>query len=719
MAAEGTSVPLDQSFEAAALVGDVSATVRWGDGNESSANVSGTVETGQLRFRFDYSLDQSGLFATSAARAALQRAGQSVLQRLTDDLGAISPGGKREWVARFRHPSTGADSINPNTLTARIPVADNLQVQQNELVVFVGGRDLGSNRLGEAFTGTWAFPETGPLTSQERAQILAFRDTVEYRGETGASRSTPTDFGPWGGSISFDTSGRSWYFGRDVKNLPAGQSDFATTAAHELMHILGFGASPSWDALATASAFTGTASRSVYAGLGGTGNVPLEAEDHWGDQLETQFDEPTLMKEAVATGTRQLPTPLDFAALQDIGWQFQPATVRVTADHVYADNGNFQAMVVLQGGQFGELAETVDFSITNVRPDLVSPAPITATAGVSTPPLVWTISDPGYANAQADPPTDESFEYQIDWRDGSPVQTGQATVTRLGSAGVPTLASVSVTHQFAGEGTYPVRLSVTDDDGGTRSATVSVTVLPAVMELAASFDRSTYVENEGPDSIEMIIVRQSTRVDDLGVPLPLVISGGDGRIAFPTQATMPAGAESVRIRMTPVQDTLPQPMATLSFQVQAAGYTSGEASFLLLDDENPFQNHGSRFNVSGDLGNNGQPVVSALDALQVINALNQFGGELLLTGRPFSESDRFWDVNGDYRISALDALQVINRLNESDVTGASESAAEGVHEPTVFLPPDLQSRDREDASAQDAALLSLLDDSPADEPNLF
>lgn len=710
LAAEGSVVALDRSFDASPLVGDLTATVLWGDGNQSPATVTGTRESGPLQFRFDYSLDRSGLFADPQAQAALEHAGRMVLQHLTDDLDAISPGGKLEWLARFRHPSTGADSIDPNTLTATIPVANNLRLASNELIVFVGGRDLPGNQLGVAFRGSWAFPATGPITPQEQAQILAFRNTVQYRGETDAGQSTPTDFGPWGGSVSFDTSDRSWYFGRDLNQLPPGQSDFVTTAAHELLHILGFGSSPSWDALATLTAFSGTASRAAYAAIGGTGNVPLEHGDHWGDELEDQLGELTLMREAVASGTRQLPTPLDFAALVDIGWEFQAANVQVTADHVYADNGDYGTTILLQGSQFGELVETAELAIANVEPELVGPAPITIRAGASTPPLTWTISDPGYDNPLIDPPTEERFEYQLDWRDGSPVETGQATVTQSGAAGIPTLASITASHRYPSEGTYPVQLTVTDDDGGTRSTTFDVTVLPAEAELAVSFDRDTYAESEGTDAVEMLVVRQSTGPENLDAPLQLMISGGDGRVTYDAQPTIPAEAESIRIRMTPVQDSLQQPMAELVFQVEAAGHTPGNASFWLLDDENAFQNDGSRFNVSGDVDDDGRPIVSAVDALQIINALNRFDGELDLAGRPFSTSDRWWDVNGDYRVSALDALQVINWLNQNDIRNTPAAAGEYDDSWSDFPVREAYQWGRENASVQDAALLSLLSD---------
>ena len=70
---------------------------------------------------------------------------------------------------------------------------------------------------------------------------------------------------------------------------------------------------------------------------------------------------------------------------------------------------------------------------------------------------------------------------------------------------------------------------------------------------------------------------------------------------------------------------------------------------------NPWQNPLNAYDVNDD----GR--VSALDALQVINAINLQGvGEL---GGASPQAPPYIDVNGDGRLTALDALLVINVLN--------------------------------------------------------
>ena len=101
------------------------------------------------------------------------------------------------------------------------------------LVIYVWGQDLravGSNLLGVGCPGG---TRIGQLDS-------TWRDTVRYRGQSGAALAAPTDFGPWGGSISFNST-ENWSY--DLHHPPADglASDFLSTVLHELVHVLGLG----------------------------------------------------------------------------------------------------------------------------------------------------------------------------------------------------------------------------------------------------------------------------------------------------------------------------------------------------------------------------------------------------------------------------------------------------------------------------------------------
>ncbi len=100
-----------------------------------------------------------------------------------------------------------------------------------------------------------------------------------------------------------------------------------------------------------------------------------------------------------------------------------------------------------------------------------------------------------------------------------------------------------------------------------------------------------------------------------------------------------------------------------------SGLTEALAASLLVDgsqvnpDVNPYHNV---FNES-DVNDDG--VVTAMDALMIINRLNSgAAGQLSIDAVSTGERLDFADVNNDGQVSPLDALLVINRLNQGAVT---------------------------------------------------
>ena len=77
-------------------------------------------------------------------------------------------------------------------------------------------------------------------------------------------------------------------------------------------------------------------------------------------------------------------------------------------------------------------------------------------------------------------------------------------------------------------------------------------------------------------------------------------------------------------------------------------------------NENPYRDPDNSF----DVDNSG--IVSALDALIIINELGRGGARVLPTEGPEVTGIKFVDVTGDGSISALDALRVINQLARND-----------------------------------------------------
>jgi hypothetical protein len=105
-------------------------------------------------------------------------------------------------------------------------------------------------------------------------------------------------------------------------------SDFYSVALHELGHLLGFGIAPSWDTFRVANTFTGPASMSLNGGL----PVLVDADgSHWasgttGDVSSPVFidNQEAAMDPTLLEGTRKYFTDLDFAGLDDLGWQVVP-----------------------------------------------------------------------------------------------------------------------------------------------------------------------------------------------------------------------------------------------------------------------------------------------------------------------------------------------------------------------------------------------------------
>ncbi len=268
-------------------------------GAVSACAASAGGVTVQLDYRYD-----NGFFTNPAqypqaiaAKAALENAAACYSMYL-DHLSAIQPGGDNTWSARFYSPSDGIWTA-----------LSGLVVPADTIVLFVGARNLGPGGLGTGGPGVLSVSGTS-----------AWRDTVWYRGQAGASASQPTDFGPWGGSITFGQS-ISWHF--DYRTQPAsGTADFWSVAVHELGHVFGVGTAGAWNSRVQqqAGTFNGPASVAEY----GT-SVPLDSYlSHWYRDVEsTVADEvqEAAMTPYLTSGTRKRLTDLDRAALDDIGWE--------------------------------------------------------------------------------------------------------------------------------------------------------------------------------------------------------------------------------------------------------------------------------------------------------------------------------------------------------------------------------------------------------------
>src|SRR6185312_9345471 len=118
-------------------------------------------------------------------------------------------------------------------------------------------------------------------------------------------------------------------------------------------------------------------------------------------------------------------------------------------------------------------------TVNNEKPIVTAPADQNATEGSSATFSLGSFSDPG---------ADSPWTGSVNWGDGSS-NTAIGPFSSVGSLG-------STSHTFANSGTYTVKVSVTDKDGGTGYATFKVTVSNVAPTVTAAANQSG---NEGTE----------------------------------------------------------------------------------------------------------------------------------------------------------------------------------------------------------------------------
>ena len=306
-----------------------------------------TVETMETRVLLsvavavDYSYDADNFFNSQAKKDLMQAAANAFAAQLNDNLTAITPSGFNTWSAQFPDPATGT-----------IRSVSNLSVPAGALILYVGGGHLaGSSEAGLGSTG--GYNATGDQN---------WLNNVAARGQAGALVTPATDFGPWGGSISFDDSGSTnWYFSPSLGGIGSNQTDFLSVAEHEIGHVLGIGTAPSWTAQVSGGTFHGPNADAVHGAP-----VPVNANgDHWADNVKSDGVN-ALMDPVLLNGTRSAATSLDFAGLKDVGWQVQSLTGAVqfsASGYSTTEKAAAATITVLRNGGGG--AFTVQYSTSN------------------------------------------------------------------------------------------------------------------------------------------------------------------------------------------------------------------------------------------------------------------------------------------------------------------------------------------------------------------
>lgn len=243
----------------------------------------------KLVIKIDYRFDTKEFFASPERRAALEGAARIWGRLVQDDFPKV-PKGTHVKVRDPEHPGEPAQSFD---------IDDDIE----DLVVFVGSSALAGSTTA---------------SSQATAGLAAIEDDALRTALEKRFYGTP--FQPWTGWISFD-EGEPWFFDPDpdvAKSIPAGKLDFVSVALHEMCHVLGFGTADAFKTLAATGAFDGVKARAVG---GGKGLALTSDRTHFASTVLVSGKRP-LMDVSDAAGTRYLPTSVDIAVLEDLGFHF-------------------------------------------------------------------------------------------------------------------------------------------------------------------------------------------------------------------------------------------------------------------------------------------------------------------------------------------------------------------------------------------------------------
>lgn len=266
-----------------------------------------------FNIQFDYRYDSTGFFDKTERRELLEAAARMWEKRIQDNFAPV-PAGTRISV------------LNPRTQREEMVL---LQQEIDDLVVFVGTNSGMGSRMAVA----------GPTTRWYQQLDREFPADARMRIEG-------RDFEPWAGFLAinpdpeipffFDTTpDTDW----DIPPNSYESYDFLGLVMHELGHVLGVGTSNAFRNLsslqslqglslkmdATGSALLVTTQYSLFMGprarsVNGGQSVTLSADlGHLRTRL-TVAGQQDLM-DADLNRTRQLPTALDLAILEDIGYE--------------------------------------------------------------------------------------------------------------------------------------------------------------------------------------------------------------------------------------------------------------------------------------------------------------------------------------------------------------------------------------------------------------
>ena len=259
------------------------------------------------------------------------------------------------------------------------------------------------------------------------------------------------------------------------------------------------------------------------------------------------------------------------------------------------------------------------------------------------------------------------------------------TVTGVNDAVRDGTQTAVITASAAGVASSNANVSVTDDELDTIALSLSTDLM-----------------SESGGSITGTVTRID--LDNLADLVVSLSSSNTGEATVPSTVTILANQNSRTFTITAVDEAVADRAQTVTITASAAGHASVNKNLIVSDNETPFQNPRHPLDVTGD------GFIVAGDVLAVINIINEIGtGAVGIIMPQYSGPPIFPDTSGDNVISALDALLVINYLNNPPPPGGEgEFDAFAASAPAVSVSAGSVSSGQIPAADTSAAALQAL-----------